>query len=71
MPLVELYFGKGELSDEKKNILLKKVTDLIVEETQVPQQYTWVIMHELQPQNWMIDRLTVPELLKKIKETER
>jgi len=32
MPLVEMYFGKGALTDEQKADLSRKVTDLIVKE---------------------------------------
>jgi 4-oxalocrotonate tautomerase family enzyme len=62
LPLVEMYFGQGALSDEKKAELSRKVTDLIVNETKQPQQLTWVIIHDVPPQNWMVDRLTLAEL---------
>jgi 4-oxalocrotonate tautomerase family enzyme len=71
MPLIEMYFGKGELSDEQKTGLCRKVTDLVVKEAKVPQHLTWVIVHELPGENWMIDRLTVPELLAKLKSEKR
>lgn len=61
LPLVEMYFGQGALSDEKKVELSRKVTDLIVNETKQPQQYTWVIIHEIPGENWMVDRLTLAE----------
>jgi 4-oxalocrotonate tautomerase family enzyme len=66
MPLIEMYFGKGALSDEKKTELLRKVTDLIVREANQPQHYTWVIIHEVPGENWMADRLTIPELKAKL-----
>jgi 4-oxalocrotonate tautomerase family enzyme len=66
MPLVEMYFGKGALSDEKKAELSRKVTDLMVNEAGQPQQYTWVLIHELPGENWMVDRLTLPELKAKL-----
>lgn len=66
MPLVELYFGVDELSPEAKADLSRKVTDLIVKEAKVPQEYTWVMIHEVPPQDWMIDRLTLPELFAKL-----
>jgi 4-oxalocrotonate tautomerase family enzyme len=62
MPLVEMYLAKGELTNKKKADLSRKVTDLLVKETRAPQHYTWVIIHELPEANWMIDRLTLPEL---------
>jgi len=66
MPLVEMYFGKGTITDEMKVELSKKVTDLVVKETRLPQHYTWVLVHEVPGDNWMIDRLTLPELRAKL-----
>lgn len=66
MPLVEMYFGKGALSDEQKANLSRKVTDLLVKEAKQPQHYTWVIIHEVPMENWMVDRLTLPELKAKL-----
>jgi 4-oxalocrotonate tautomerase family enzyme len=62
LPLIEMYFGKGALTDEQKAELSRKVTDLIVKEAKQPQHYTWVIIHEVPLENWMVDRLTLPEL---------
>jgi 4-oxalocrotonate tautomerase family enzyme len=62
MPLVELYFSKGAISEEQKVELSRRVTDLIVKEAKQPQQYTWIIIHEVPAENWIIDRLTLPEL---------
>ncbi len=67
MPLVEMYFGSGALTDEQKADLSRKVTDLIVKEARQPQYYTWVIIHEVPETNWMADRLTLPELKSKLK----
>jgi 4-oxalocrotonate tautomerase family enzyme len=68
MPLVEIFFSKGALSDEQKVDLSRKVTDLIVKEAKQPQHYTWVIIHEVPGENWMVDRLTLPELKAKLME---
>ena len=66
MPLVEMYFGKGALTDEQKADLSRKVTDLIVKEAKQSQHYTWVIIHEVPVENWMVDKLTLPELKAKL-----
>ena len=66
MPLIEMYFGKGALTDAQKADLSRKVTDLIVKEAKQPQHYTWVLIHELPEANWMVDRLTLPELKAKL-----
>ncbi|MEM2875561.1 MAG: tautomerase family protein [Candidatus Bathyarchaeia archaeon] len=64
--LVMMSFGKGALTDEQKAELSRKVTDLIVKEAKQPQHYTWVIIDEIPPENWMVDRLTLPELKAKL-----
>ena len=66
MPLIEMYFGKGALTEEQKAELSRKVTDVIVQDAKQPQHYTWVIIHEVPVENWMIDRLTLPELRTKL-----
>ncbi len=66
MPLVEMYFGKGALTSEQKAELSRKITDLVVKEANQPQHYTWVIIHEVPLDNWMVDRLTLPELKAKL-----
>mgnify|MGYP001150824824 FL=1 len=71
MPLVEMYFGKGALTAEQKADLSRKVTDLIVKEAKQPQHYTWVIIHEVPVENWMVDRLTLPELKAKLMAEEK
>lgn len=66
LPLVEIYLGKGALTNEQKAELSRKITDLIVKEAKQPQHYTWVIIHEVPIENWMVDRLTLPELKAKL-----
>ena len=66
-----MYFGKGALTDEKKAELSRKVTDLIVSEAKQPQHHTWVIIHEVLQENWMVDRLTLPELKAKLAEEKK
>jgi 4-oxalocrotonate tautomerase family enzyme len=47
MPLVEVYFGRGTVTEELKAELTKKITELIVKETNQAQQSTWVVIHEV------------------------
>lgn len=64
-----MYFPKGMSAiqtNEQKAELSRKVTDLIVQEAKVPQHYTWVIIHEVPAESWMIDKLTLPELKAKL-----
>jgi len=66
LPLVMMFFGKGALTADQKAELSRKVTDLIVKEAKQPQHYTWVIINEIPAENWMVDRLTLPELKAKL-----
>jgi phenylpyruvate tautomerase PptA (4-oxalocrotonate tautomerase family) len=66
LPLIEIYFGKGAQTEEQKAELSRKVTDLIVKEAKQPQHYKWGIIHKDPAENWMIDRLTLPELKAKL-----
>ncbi len=67
MPLVMVYIGKGALSAEQRAELSRRITDVVVEVARQPQHYTWVIVHEVPEENWMVDRLTVPELKAKLR----
>ena len=71
LPLVMMFFGKGALSADQKAELSRKVTDLIVKEAKQPQHYTWVIINEIPVENWMVDRLTLPELKAKLMAEEK
>ena len=35
-------------------------------ETGMPQEYIWVMIHEIPEGDWIVDRLTVTELKKKL-----
>jgi len=67
LPLVMVYIGKGALSAEQRAELSRRITDVVVEVARQPQHYTWVIVHEVPEENWMVDRLTVPELKAKLR----
>ena len=66
MPLVKVYLDKGSQSAQQRAELARKITDLIVKETGMPQAYTWVMIHEIPEEDWIIDRLTVTELKTKL-----
>jgi 4-oxalocrotonate tautomerase family enzyme len=66
MPLVKVYLDKGSQTARQRADLGRKITDLIVKETGMPQQYTWVMIHEIPEEDWMVDRLTVMELKTKL-----
>jgi len=68
MPLVDIWLRKGVLSEEEKKNLVKSVTDVIVKEARQPKEHTWVLIHEIPPDDWIVGGLTVPELKKKMQE---
>jgi 4-oxalocrotonate tautomerase family enzyme len=71
MPLIEMYLDKGSMTAAQRADLARKVTDLIVRETGMPQHYTWVMIHEIPEENWIIDKLTVTELKAKLSREKR
>jgi 4-oxalocrotonate tautomerase family enzyme len=66
MPLVKVYLDKGSKNAEQRADLARKITDLVVKETGMPQHYTWVMVHEIPEEDWIVDRLTVTELKAKL-----
>jgi phenylpyruvate tautomerase PptA (4-oxalocrotonate tautomerase family) len=44
----------------------RKMTDLVVKETGMPQHYIWVMVHEIPEEDGIVDRLTVTELKQKL-----
>ena len=40
MPLVDIWLGKGALTEEEKKNLARSVTDVIVKEAQQPKEHT-------------------------------
>ena len=51
LSIIEMYFVEGELTEEKKIELSKKVTDLIAMETGKPDAQ--VIINEIPKANWI------------------
>jgi 4-oxalocrotonate tautomerase family enzyme len=71
MPLVKVYIDKGSQSAEQRADLGRKITDVIVKETKMPQEFVWVMIHEMPEEDWLVDRLTVVELKKKLAESKK
>lgn len=67
MPRVKVYLDKGSQSAKQRADLARKI--LIVKETGMPQQYTWVMIHEIPEEDGIVDRLTVTELKAKLSGT--
>ena len=57
---------KVSQSAQQRAELARKITDLIVKETGMLQQYTWVMILEILEEDWIVDRLTVTELKTKL-----
>lgn len=62
MPLIEMHFIQGVLSVEEKASLARNITELVVNETKQPKEFTWVVIHEVPAEGWMFGGLTLPEL---------
>jgi 4-oxalocrotonate tautomerase family enzyme len=71
VPLIEMTFGKDALTPEQKTNLSLKVTELVVQETKQPRDYTWVIIHEEPMENWLIGSLTMQELKVKLQQQKK
>ena len=53
MPYVNVRLA-GEVTEEQKTALCKKITDVITEVTGKPAQYTYVVLEEVPRENWSI-----------------
>jgi phenylpyruvate tautomerase PptA (4-oxalocrotonate tautomerase family) len=54
------------MSSEQRIDRARKMTDLVVKETGMPQHYIWVMVHEIPEEDGIVDRLTVTELKQKL-----
>ncbi len=52
MPLVNIKILKGRLDTAKKARLIKGATDLLLDVAGVPPEMTWVVIEELDAENW-------------------
>ena len=68
MPLIEMTFGKGALTAEQKLNLARKVTELVVQEAGQPKDYTWIVIHGVPLENWLVGGLTIQEVKAKMAE---
>ena len=68
MPLIEMSFAQGALTAEQKVNLSRKVTELVVQESKQPKDYTWVVIHEEPLENWLVGGLTIQEVRAKMQQ---
>lgn len=61
MPLVRISVPAGSLDDDKKTLMIAKVTDAVVEAEGIPgaRQFTWVLIDEVADGGWGIAGKTV------------
>ena len=52
MPLVEIYLWKEKASEEKKEKLIKKVSEIVSEVTEAPLEAVEVLITEIPMANW-------------------
>jgi 4-oxalocrotonate tautomerase len=66
MPLVNVRIPEGSLSQRRKDLMIKKITDAVVEAEGYEQvrNHTWVIIDEVKEGNWGVggSALTVEEM---------
>ena len=62
MPLGNIYIDEGLQSLKQRADLARENTDFIVREVGKPQQYTWVMIHEILEDDRIVDRFTFTEL---------
>lgn len=53
MPFVNLKMYKGRTQEQKKEIA-RRITDVIHEVTQVPREYIWVVIEDIEKKDWAI-----------------
>ena len=54
MPVIEVKIGKGR-SEEKKQELVSRMTDLIVEVLDVRREWVTILLNEYERENWASD----------------
>jgi len=62
MPLGIIYIDEGSQSPMQREDLAQENTDFIVRELGKPQQYTWVMIHEILEDDRIVDPFTFTEL---------
>jgi phenylpyruvate tautomerase PptA (4-oxalocrotonate tautomerase family) len=66
MPLGIIYIDEGSQSPTQRADLAGENTDFIVKELGKPQQYTWVMIHEILEDDRIVDRFTFTEMHAKL-----
>jgi phenylpyruvate tautomerase PptA (4-oxalocrotonate tautomerase family) len=62
MPLGNIYIDEGLQSLKQRADLARENTDFIVREVGKPQQYVWVMIHEILEDERLMDPFTFTEL---------
>ena len=66
MPLINVRIPEGSMSQRRKEVMIKKITDAVVEAEgyEEVRDYTWVIIDEVKEGSWGVggEALTVKEM---------
>ena len=68
MPIVTIQVTREEVTPEQKAALIKGATDLLVDVLNKPPGLTFVIIQEVDLENWGVGGLPTPEYRKQIAE---
>ena len=68
MPIVTIQVTREGVTDEQKAALIKGATDLLVEVLNKPPALTFVIIQEVELENWGAGGLPTPEFRKQMAE---
>jgi len=68
MPIVTIQVTREGVTPEQKAALIKGATDLLVDVLNKPPALTFVIIQEVELENWGVGGLPTPEFRKKMAE---
>jgi 4-oxalocrotonate tautomerase len=68
MPIVTIQVTREGVTPEQKAALIKGATDLLVDVQNKPPALTFVIIQEVELENWGVGGLPTPEFRKKMAE---
>jgi 4-oxalocrotonate tautomerase len=58
MPFINIRIIEGH-SQERKDEMARRITDVVTEVTQVPSEYVWVVFNEVSADDWYIASTSV------------
>lgn len=64
MPYIKVEIAKGIASAEQKRVVIRRMTDVLVEELGRNPEYVFVVIDEVETDNWGRNGLTLTDLWK-------